>query len=84
MPKLNRESIPFSCLKLVLNQTHARVFDTVTADKITTVGTDESYTQPIFTEDELLVIRGNMRLVIFNRSSLEISAHYPSVSNVNS
>lgn len=63
---------------------HARVFDADSGDELTTVETGVSYTQPVFTEDALLVVGRDSGLVILKRSSLDVSARHPSVKNVDS
>lgn len=63
---------------------HARVFDAETGDELTTVETGVSYTQPVFTEDALLVVGRDVGLVILERSSLEVSARHSSVGYVDS
>ncbi|GAA0290377.1 PQQ-binding-like beta-propeller repeat protein [Halarchaeum salinum] len=60
----------------------ARVFDTETGDELTTVKTGGSYTQPVFTEDALMVAGRDAGLVVLERSSLEISTHHSSVGHV--
>ncbi|NEU58769.1 PQQ-binding-like beta-propeller repeat protein [Halorussus sp. MSC15.2] len=62
----------------------ARVFDAGTGDELTTVKTGESYTQPVFTEDALMVAGRDAGLVVVERSSLEVSARHSSVGHVDS
>lgn len=64
--------------------TKVRVFDAETGDELTTVETGESYTQPVFTEDALMVAGRDAGLVVLERSSLEVSARHSSVGHVDS
>lgn len=62
----------------------ARVFEAETGDELTTVETGVSYTQPVFTEDALLVVGRDTGLVVLDRSSLDVVARHPSVGYVDS
>jgi len=62
----------------------ARVLDAETGDELTTAETGESDTQPVFTEDALMVAGHDAGLVVLNRSSLDVSARHQSVGHIDS
>ena len=61
-----------------------RVFDADTGDELTTVETGVSHSQPVFTEDALLVAGSDVGLLVLDRSSLDVAARHPSVGYVDS